>query len=135
MDNLTLAQLINGIIPYIIVSLLLTIQQTNNRNNRLQNHYFMPIRQKESKMQKTLTVNGKRYTGKRIAKLFDSDQMTKGNDYIIHIDGLKFYANYRQLQDPPFAPVCNKSDANAIALMPENSQFGYTWSWDIWLTL
>ena len=84
-------------------------------------------------MQKTLTVKGKRYTGKRIAGMFDKDNMTNGDDYIVDIDGLRFVGNYRQIQDAYFAPVCNKGNANAIALAPQNSVFGYSYKYSIWL--
>jgi hypothetical protein len=67
--------------------------------------------------------------------MFDSKNMTKGDDYIVTIDGLQFLANYRQIQDSFFAPVCDHLDANAIALMPQNSKFGYSDNYDIWLSL
>ena len=86
-------------------------------------------------MQKTLTINGKKYTGKRIAALFDRRNMTNGEDYIVEIDGLRFVGNYRQIQDSYYAPVCNKGDADAIALAPQNSRFGYGYSYGIWLSL
>ena len=86
-------------------------------------------------MQKTLTIKGKKYTGKQIEKFFDKNNMTVGDDYIVDIDGLRFFAQYRQIQDAYFAPVCSKSNANAIALIPQNSHFGYSYSYDIWLSL
>ena len=86
-------------------------------------------------MQKTITINGKRYTGKQIAKILNKDNMTVGGDYIVDIDGLRFFGNYRQVQDDYFAPVCSKGNADAIALMPHNSHFGYNYSYDIWLSL
>ena len=86
-------------------------------------------------MQKTLTINGKRYTGKRIAKMFDYSNKTNGEDYIIDIEGLRFFGNYRQVQDGYFAPVCDKGVANAISLCPHNIQFGYPYGYTIWLTL
>lgn len=82
-------------------------------------------------MQKTLTVRGKTYTGKQIAALMSDDNMTKGDDYIVLLNGDKYYANYRQIQDPPFAPVCDKTDADAISLMPDNGSH----KWSIWLSL
>jgi len=81
-------------------------------------------------MQKTLTINGKKYTGKQISKLFDSKNMTNGGDYIITINSQKFYSNYRQIQDQYFAPVCDKFNANAIALMRDNE-----YRYSIWLNL
>jgi len=81
--------------------------------------------------QKTLTINGKRYTGKQIARMLDPLQMTVGEDYMITLNGKRYYANYRQFQDPPYAPVCRADVADAIALMPDNG----TYSWSIWLTL
>ena len=82
-------------------------------------------------MQKTLTVNGKRYTGKQIANLFDKNEMTNGEDYIVFLNGVKYYANYRQIQDAYFAPVCSKGRANSVSLMPDNGIY----SWSIWLEL
>lgn len=81
-------------------------------------------------MQKTLTVNGKKFTAKQIAKLFDPANMTNGNDYIININGDKYFANYREMQDPPFALTCDADRANAIALMPEGE-----YHWTIWMEL
>lgn len=80
-------------------------------------------------MQHTLTVDGKRYTGRQIAKLFDRNNMTNGDDYIVTLNGSRYCANYRQIQDPPYAPTCSASDANAIALMPDNGFY----RWSIWL--
>lgn len=82
-------------------------------------------------MQKTLTVNGKTYTAKHIARLFDPANMTNGGDYIIDLGGSKFFANYRQIQDQYFAPVCHRSHANAIALMPDNGYFKFS----VWMSL
>ena len=70
-------------------------------------------------MQKTLTINGKKFTAKNIAAKFDENNMTYGGDYIIRLNGQKFFANYRQIQDQQFAPVCSKENANAIALTKE----------------
>ena len=81
--------------------------------------------------QKTLTVNGKRYTGKQIAAMMSDDNMTNGDDYIVVLNGEKFYANYRQIQEPPFAPTCSRGRANAIALMRDDGSF----SWSIWIDL
>lgn len=80
--------------------------------------------------QKSITVRGKRYTGKQIAKHFNGGNMTRGGDYIINLNGDKFFANYRQIQDSYWAPVCAAEKANAVALMPEHS-----YSWDVWVTL
>jgi hypothetical protein len=93
----------------------------------------MKLKKGITTMQKTITVKGKRYTGKQVAALFSENEMTNGEDYIVTLNGEKFFANYRQVQDAYFAPTCNESDANAIALMPNNSVFGYSYSWDIWL--
>ena len=82
-------------------------------------------------MQKTITVRGKTYTGKQVAQKFDQANMTNGEDYIVDINGDKYFANYRQIQDDYFAPVCSKCNANAIALCPDNGSY----SFDIWLTL
>jgi hypothetical protein len=81
-------------------------------------------------MQKTLTVNGKRFNGKQIEKLMTNDNMTVGGDYIVMLNNKKYFANFRQMQDNSYAPVCDKSAANVIALMPGN-----TYYWDIWVKL
>lgn len=86
-------------------------------------------------MQKTITINKKRFTGKQIAKMFDEKNMTKGGDYIVIIDNLTFYGNYREIQDSYFAPICDKTNANVVTLIPFNSKFGYSYSYSIWLKL
>ena len=73
----------------------------------------------------------KKMTGKQIAKLFDKDKMTNGGDYMITINGARYCANYRQMQDNYWAPVCDRQNANAIALMPDDGLFTYS----IWLSL
>lgn len=55
--------------------------------------------------------------------------MTNGDDYIVVLNGDKHFANYRQIQEHPFAPTCERSEANAIALMPDDGMF----RWSIWL--
>ncbi len=82
-------------------------------------------------IQKTLTVNGKRYTGQQIASQFSEARMTKGEDYILSLNGDRFFGNYRQIQDEMYAPVCDRDDANAVSLMPDNGLF----SWSVWLAL
>jgi len=77
-------------------------------------------------MQKTLTVRGKRFTGKVIAKKFDIQEMTNGGDYIIVLEGQKFFGQYREIQDDYFAPVCSKHKANAICVCPD---YSYTYIW------
>lgn len=79
----------------------------------------------------TITISGKRYTGKQIAKLFNSANMTNGGDYIITLGGDRYYANYRQIQDAYFAPTCTAEKANAVALMPDDGMYKYS----IWLSL
>ena len=73
----------------------------------------------------------KKMTGKQIAKLFDKNNMTNGGDYMITINGARYCANYRQMQDNYWAPVCDRQNANAIALMPDDGLFTYS----IWLSL
>ena len=80
--------------------------------------------------QKTVTISGKRFTAKKIDRMMDENNMTNGGDYIITLNGELFYANYRQIQDEPFAPTCSRRDANAIALMQDEG--GY-YRWSIWL--
>lgn len=80
-------------------------------------------------MQKTLTIRGKRFTARHIDALMDGRNMTNGDDYIVTLNSDRYFANYRQRQDPPFAPVCDRGDANAIALMPDDGSF----KWSIWL--
>lgn len=81
--------------------------------------------------QKTLTVRGERFTARKIDALMSTDNMTNGDDYIVVLNGDKYFANYRQIQDVYFAPVCDRDDANAIALMPDNG----TYRWSIWLDM
>ena len=80
-------------------------------------------------MQKTKTVRGVTFSGQKIAALMSADNMTNGCDYIIQLNGEKFFANYRQIQDAHFAPVCNRQDANTISLMPDDGSF----RWAIWV--
>ena len=80
-------------------------------------------------MQHTLTIRGKRFTGRIIDRLMVQDEMTNGGDYIVNLNGDRFFANYLQIQDPPFAPVCSRCRANAIALMPDDGSYHYS----IWL--
>ena len=82
-------------------------------------------------MQKTITVRGKTYTGRQVAQLFDINNMTNGEDYIVDLNGDKYYANYRQMQDAYFAPTCSAENANAIALMPDDGSY----KWSTWITL
>jgi hypothetical protein len=83
------------------------------------------------KMQKTLTVGGKKYTGKQIAAMFSDDRVTNGGDFMVVLGGNLFFANYRHMEDSFFAPVCDKASADAISLMPNDGSF----SWSVWLTL
>ena len=48
-------------------------------------------------MQKTLTVNGSRFTAKKIVKL--PVKYTNGGDYIVNLNGVDYCYNYRQFQD------------------------------------
>ena len=83
-------------------------------------------------IQKTLTIDSKRYTAKQINAYMLEDRMTTGGDYIIRLHGRVYYANYRMVQqDDLWAPVCNRPDANAIALMPNDGSY----KWSIWLWL
>lgn len=80
-------------------------------------------------MQHTLTIRGRRFTAGQIDRLMDENCMTNGDDYIVVLNGDRFFANYRQVQDPPFAPVCSRAQANAIALSPDDGTYHYS----IWL--
>lgn len=82
-------------------------------------------------MQKTLTVNKKRYTGQQIADQFNESEMTNGGDYIVLLNGQRYFGNYRQVQDAHFAPVVSAGNANAVALMPDDGMY----HWSIWLSL
>lgn len=82
-------------------------------------------------MQKSLTVQGKRYSGQQITDQFDEKNMTNGGDYIINLNGQRYFANYRQVQDAQFAPVCSAGNANAVALMPDDGSY----QWSTWVTL
>jgi hypothetical protein len=79
----------------------------------------------------TLTVNGKRYTGKQIARLMDKANMTNGGDYIVVLNGWRYFANFREIQDAYFAPTCSAHRANAIALAADDGTYTYS----IWLAL
>ena len=71
---------------------------------------------KELHMQKTLTVNGKRYTSRQIANL--PREETNG-DYIVNLNGEKFiFFNFR-----------NENESNYIALMRNDGCF----KWSIWM--
>lgn len=83
-------------------------------------------------MQQTYTVRGKRFSAKQIERLFDPGNMTNGEDFIIHLNGVKHFANYRQEQDQYFAPVCDRDDANCIALSPEGPQQYRPTVWMYW---
>lgn len=80
-------------------------------------------------MQHTLTIRGQRFTACQIDQLMDENYMTNGDDYIIILNSDRYFANYRQVQDPPFAPVCSRERANAIALAPDDGTYHYS----IWL--
>lgn len=68
-------------------------------------------------MQKTITITGKKFSGKQISRLMDSAPTTAdGYTYLIDLNGMPFAAQYRQEQDYPFAPVCSKDNATAIKL-------------------
>lgn len=82
-------------------------------------------------LQKTLTIRGKRFTARHIVALMSNARMTPGDDYIITLNGDGYFANYRQIQDGHFAPVCDRKDANAISLMPDDGFF----RWSIWLDM
>lgn len=78
-------------------------------------------------MQKTLTINKKRFTAKQIAQKFDSQNMTVGGSYILSLNNHPYFGEYRQVQDEYFAPVCSENNANAIAIMPEGQFYHYIW--------
>jgi hypothetical protein len=83
-------------------------------------------------MQKTITIGGHKYNGKQIAKMFNKDNITNGEDYIVDVGGVRMYGNYRQEQDTYYAPVCDRRSATCIALyVPE---WGHSY-YDLWLKL
>ena len=84
---------------------------------------------KETEMQKTLTVAGKRFTKSMIIREMAKEIKTLGDDYIIWLNGHRFYANYREKQDEFFAPVCSKNRHNCLALMEDDGTF----TWSIWI--
>lgn len=81
--------------------------------------------------QKTLTIRGERFTARHIDLLMSDAYMTPGDDYIIALNGDRYFANYRQIQDSHSAPVCDRHNANAISLMPDDGSF----RWSIWLDM
>lgn len=66
-------------------------------------------------MHKTMTVNGKRFTGKAIDKRMNPDNMTCWGEYIILLNGKKFYAHYRR-EEGVYMPVSKREDAEMIFL-------------------
>jgi hypothetical protein len=71
-------------------------------------------------MQKSLTVKGKSYTAQQITSLMHDDHMTNGGDYIVDLNGEKFFANYRHDEgDGYWAPVCTPERANSLKLEAE----------------
>ena len=82
-------------------------------------------------MQKTLTIRHKKFTGKMISKIIDVTKHESGEDYAIFINGVKFWANYRDYRTGEyFTPVCSKNNASVIALMPDDGYYNYSiWLW------
>lgn len=67
-------------------------------------------------MQKTLTVNGKRYTGKQISKMLHDGNKVNEADYRISLNGFVYFATYREVQCSYFAPVSSKTNATPTQL-------------------
>lgn len=82
--------------------------------------------------QKTFTTAGHKYTGKQLSKLMQDAPMTNGGAYILDIHGVTYYAEYRQIQDGYFAPVCDKSEANVVTLAQEGP---FQYRPQYWITL
>jgi hypothetical protein len=80
------------------------------------------------KMQKTLTVNGKRFTAKQIIKM-EYTQLD-GGDYATFLNERIYFWNFRRYEDDFSAPVCAESDANCIVLSGPNST-----NFNIWMSL
>lgn len=69
-------------------------------------------------MQKTITINGRQYNGRKIASLINRDDVTNGGDYIVNIGGVECLVNLRQVQDQYYAPVVDSlAKANAIEVL------------------
>jgi len=81
-------------------------------------------------LQKTITVNGKRYTPQMIDRIMQSASQTVCDDYIIDLGDGQRYAMYRERQDDYFSPKCSRGRATHIAL---TEPYGYTFT--IWLPL
>jgi hypothetical protein len=80
-------------------------------------------------MQKTLTVDGERFTPRQIEKLFsdDPDKMTFGGDYIVYLNCKRYFAKYHRIRNEFSAPVCDKDEANAIFLMSDDGSYNLIW--------
>jgi len=65
-------------------------------------------------MQKTKTINNKKYTAQNIVAL--PNMLTKGEDFRTITKDIDIVWNYRyyQINDPFFAPVCKPEFATAI---------------------
>lgn len=80
-------------------------------------------------MQKTITVNGKRFTGNQIARLLDENNKNSWGDYIVYLNGVKYFVNFRNVKPGEyFAPVCSKENANVVSVSPENED-DYARAW------
>lgn len=67
-------------------------------------------------MQKTLSVNGKKFTAKQIVS--EKVGVTNGEDFISILNGVRVIWNYRHNDnDNYFNPVCNESEANNIQVV------------------
>jgi len=66
----------------------------------------------------------KKHNGNEIAEMMEASNY-KTEDGVCHIavDGIGYYAEYRQEQDDLFAPICDKDEANCIKL--EEGEAGY----------
>ncbi len=94
-------------------------------------------------MQKTITINGKKYTGKQIAKMMDASNVTDDSGLVKWVEfgkvkilgatyPLEYICEYRHVDnDGYFAPIQkHQHEANAIRIECRTFEDG-----DAWLSL
>jgi len=68
--------------------------------------------------QKTITISGKTYTPSAVDRLMQESDYHTANGYSCHIylNGVGYYAAYRERGDDYYAPVCSRAHAGYIQL-------------------
>ena len=80
----------------------------------------LQAKNEDEKMQKTLTINGKKLTAKKIIAL--QSGITNGDDYISDIGDTRLIWNYRS-DEGYYNPVCHKSKADNIGVLVYNGSY------------